>query len=179
MITRIVGLGNDLLSDDAVGLEVARLVRQKLGHRDDIEFRESPVGGLRVLDDLLGCDRVVLLDAVVSSRLAPGTVGVWRWDEEAETFVPYNEWGVTLPLDDDRCLGRRYHSTHDTDVASSLGLARKLGLPVPSSAFLVGVVVREVFEFGIGLDPAVATGRDRAAELVIRALVAERQRVPA
>lgn len=179
MITRIVGLGNDLLSDDAVGLEIARLVRQRLGHRDDIEFRESPVGGLRVLDDLLGCDRLVLLDAVVSSRLAPGAIGVWRWDEAAETFVPYDEWGVTLPLDDVRCLGRRYHSTHDTDVASTLGLAKRLGLPVPVSAFLVGVVVREVFEFGVGLDPAVAAGRDRAAELVVRALAAERQEATA
>ena len=179
MITRIVGLGNELLSDDAVGLEVNRLVKQRLGHLKDVEFRESPVGGLRVLDDLLGCDRVVLLDAVVCSRLKPGEVGVWQWDEASETFVPYSGWGVTLPLDDNRCLGRHYHSTHDTDVASALSLARKLGLPVPSSAFLVGVVVREVFEFGIGLDPAVAAGRDRAAEIVVRALAAEQQRVPA
>lgn len=179
MITRIVGLGNDLLSDDAVGLEVARIVRERLGHREDIEFRESPVGGLRVLDDLLGCDRVVLLDAVVSSRHSPGDVGVWRWDKETETFVPYDEWGITLPLEDGRCLGRRYHSTHDTDVASTLGMAKRLGLAVPDSAFLVGVVVREVFEFGIGLDPAVAKGRDRAAAIVIRALTKELRTVPA
>ena len=179
MKTRIVGLGNDLLSDDAVGLEVARLVRDRIGHREDIEFRESPVGGLRLLDDLLECDRVLLLDAVVCSRLQPGTVGAWRWDAQSEDFVPYDEWGVTLPLDDDRCLGRRFHSTHDTDVASSLGLAKRLGLPVPRSAFLVGVVVREVFEFGIGLDPAVARGRDRAVELVCRALTSELQAVPA
>jgi len=45
--TLIIGLGNPLLRDDAVGLQVARRVRAALAGRDDAEVVEESCGGLR------------------------------------------------------------------------------------------------------------------------------------
>ena len=41
MRTLVLGLGNPLLTDDAVGLLVARALRSRLGNRSDVEVDEG------------------------------------------------------------------------------------------------------------------------------------------
>jgi len=67
--TLIIGLGNSLLRDDAVGLRVARQVRAALSGREDIEVAEEACGGLRLMERMIGFDRVIVVDAM---RSGPG-----------------------------------------------------------------------------------------------------------
>ena len=71
--TLIIGLGNSLLRDDAVGLRVASQVRAALGGREDVEVVEEACGGLRLMERMVGFDRAILIDAIRSGR-PPGTV---------------------------------------------------------------------------------------------------------
>ncbi|HOS44477.1 MAG TPA: hypothetical protein PK794_12355, partial [Armatimonadota bacterium] len=57
----ILGLGNDIISDDAAGLLVARMVREELAGVADVV--ESSLSGLALLELLLGYARVVIVDA--------------------------------------------------------------------------------------------------------------------
>ena len=68
----IIGIGNTLVGDDAVGLEAARrLADQPLPGGVRVLALESP--GLHLIDCLAGAERAILLDAVVGSG-PPGTV---------------------------------------------------------------------------------------------------------
>ncbi|MBI5828855.1 MAG: hypothetical protein HZB20_04795 [Chloroflexi bacterium] len=64
MKTLILGLGNPILGDDALGLRVAALVRQRLPPGSAIEVDEEYWGGLRLMERLVGYDKAILIDAI-------------------------------------------------------------------------------------------------------------------
>ena len=69
--TLVLGLGNDILSDDGVGLQVARRVGELIGDRADVA--EASVATIDLLPLMSGYDRVVIIDAFLSPDLPPGT----------------------------------------------------------------------------------------------------------
>ncbi len=56
-------MGNPILSDDGLGLVVARRLRE-LPMPPDVEVAESEVGGLRLLELVRGFTKVVIIDAL-------------------------------------------------------------------------------------------------------------------
>jgi hydrogenase maturation protease len=68
----ILGLGNELLSDDAVGILAARVLKERLGDKADVV--ESSLSGMALLDLLVGYERAILIDAVKTGRTPPGTI---------------------------------------------------------------------------------------------------------
>ena len=69
----VIGLGNEYLSDDGAGIGVLREVRRRLGEGAAV-FEELSIGGLPLLDYIVGFDRCVIIDAVVSGEHPPGTL---------------------------------------------------------------------------------------------------------
>lgn len=68
---RVLGLGNDLLADDAFGIEVARRVRRAL---PDVEAIESSEAGLALLDHISGARRLIIVDTIRTGGAPPGTL---------------------------------------------------------------------------------------------------------
>ena len=73
----VLGLGNDILSDNAVGLNVAREIRRRLRDADGIEVQETSEMGLALLDYIVGFENLVLVDAVQTGQAAPGFLHQW------------------------------------------------------------------------------------------------------
>ncbi len=67
----ILGLGNDILTDDAIGLRVVDTLEQSF--RGMFDFRKSTLGGLDILEMIKGYDHVVLIDAIRTGG-EPGSV---------------------------------------------------------------------------------------------------------
>jgi hydrogenase maturation protease len=139
--TLVLGLGNPLRGDDAIGLRVAEEVRR----------RELPVdvdvdsgGGLRVMERLVGYDRAVLVDAMISGG-APGTVR--RLDAEA-------------------LRTQHTSSSHEVSLATALTLARRLGLSVPPQVPVVAVEIAPALEFREELSPEVQAALPAAVRAV-------------
>ena len=133
MTTCVVGVGNELRGDDAVGLEVVR----QLGLAPDgparvVECEGEPVG---MLDAWEGCDRAILVDAIQSGA-EPGTVR--RLEAHAGPLPPE--------------LQRA--STHLLGVADAVELARALGR-LPEQTIVYGIEA-ESFATGAALSSAVA-----------------------
>ena len=146
MRTLVVGLGNPILGDDAVGLRLARdFVRRRsarpasappLGdrwpaegalHRGDDAvdvIEDCPAYGLDVLELLAGYDRLVLFDAMVTGQATPGS---WR-RFTATALQPT----------------RHLRSLHDANLATALELGRRLGLGLPPD--------HEVHVFAVEID---------------------------
>jgi hydrogenase maturation protease len=146
----VIGLGNPLLRDDAVGLRVARQVRAALGDREDIEVVEESCGGLRLMERMVGFDRAILIDAIRSGR-PPGT--------------------VTL-LDPREMHTQHSASAHDVDLPTALALGRHAGarLPADDQVCVIAVEAEEVETFGYEMTPAVEAAVPRAAARVLAAL---------
>lgn len=66
--TLILGVGNDLLGDDAVGLLVAEALAA-----EGLPVSTSVRSGLALLDEIVGARRVLLLDSQVTGR-PPGEI---------------------------------------------------------------------------------------------------------
>ena len=68
----LLALGNDLLSDDAIGLHVVREVRRRLAGRAGVDIRETVEMGPALLDFIVGYQTVVIVDAVQTRQAPPG-----------------------------------------------------------------------------------------------------------
>ncbi|MCD8539345.1 MAG: hydrogenase maturation protease [Leadbetterella sp.] len=72
--TAVMGFGNPCRSDDGVGIFVIEEIKQRLGERDDISIFDMGTSAFEVLFGLQGHDKILIVDAVVNSGDAPGTV---------------------------------------------------------------------------------------------------------
>lgn len=157
--TLVIGLGNPILGDDGVGWRVVdalerRLVRARLDRlaAGEVELDHLAVGGLRLMERLVGYDRVVLVDAVLASD-RPGTI-------------------TTAPLAE---IVSRLHghldSAHDATLVEAISAGRALGAHLPDEVTVVGVAVERVDEFGERLSPAVTAAVAPAVEAILAVLV--------
>ena len=147
----LLGLGNDILSDDAVGLKVARAIQPRLSKSDGIEVRETCEMGLALLDYIVGFDRLVLVDAMQTGRMPPGFLH--EFDSDDLRVLPAV-------------------SPHFLGIGEMLALGRKLGLPVPRRVKVFAVEVQDPFTVGTSMTPAL---QQALAAVVARVLAATRR----
>jgi len=140
----VLGLGNPILGDDALGWHVARALAAEVDP-EVVEVDCQTLGGLALMERVAGYRDVLLLDAVVSGA-PPGTV-------------------LSLPARD---LGARLscHAAcaHDLTLTAALDLGRALGLALPSRLWLVGVEARPRFEFSERISDEIAHALPRAID---------------
>jgi len=148
MRTLVLGVGNSILSDDAIGLVVARRLEKRYGEREDTDFGYNEEAGFTLLEESLGYDRLVVVDSILTGS-APGTVH-------------------RLDLSD---LGRSIHSNspHGMNLATVIALGRAQGMDVPDDVRIYAVEVIDTLTFGEELTPELA---DRVDE-VVREIAAE------
>lgn len=150
MRTLLLGMGNPILADDAVGVRLARDLAAELRGVPDLDVvEECSAGGLNLLEVLEGYDRAVVVDSI---RTRGGTPGAWyRFDLEA--------------------LRDTLHLTniHDVNFATALELGRRLGLALPREIHVFAVEVEENRTFSERLSPAL----ERTYPETARAILAE------
>jgi hydrogenase maturation protease len=147
----IVGIGNELLGDEGVGVHVARALialRSAAGNRFDA--LEAGTSLFDAVPEMSRYERVVLIDAMHGGG-GPGTL--YRLNEAAR-LADGSDPGPPLSL-------------HDWSAADTLRAARTLGL-APRHLTLIGVEPASV-AMGTELSPPVR----RAAERVVMLLLAE------
>ena len=69
----ILGVGNPILGDDGVGPAVARRLHHSLP-AGTADLVDAPLGGLELLELMVGYQRVILIDALFDPTGAVGTV---------------------------------------------------------------------------------------------------------
>ncbi|NOX60825.1 MAG: hydrogenase maturation protease [Chloroflexi bacterium] len=153
--TLIIGLGNPILTDDGVGVQVARAVEDALPPhlRDEVRVTEAAVGGLRLMEMMAGYRRVILIDAM----LGPDPAGTLR--------------RLTLPELETISPTQHSASAHDASLITALEAGRRMGLPLPDDIVIYAIAAENVVDFGEQPTPAVAQAIPRAVEAVINEIV--------
>ena len=139
MKTLILGLGNPILTDDGVGVLVAEEVRSRLPEDTAVDITEVSVGGLTLMETMIGYDRVILVDAFLRLDGCPGKVH-------------------KMTLDDLKSISPTQHSasSHDASLVTALETGRRMGLPLPEDITIFAIEVENVMDFSDQPTPAVA-----------------------
>ena len=122
----IIGLGNEMLSDDGLGLRVVRELRKRLMDHS-AEFVELSVGGLQLFDYLIGTDEYIIVDAI-----ATGT-------QPAGTMLRFVQTPDHEPV--------KLTSSHQIDLGQILGLAKFMGADLPRRLTVYGIEAEDITTF--------------------------------
>jgi hydrogenase maturation protease len=142
----ILGLGNELMSDDAAGLVLARIVYDMLPE-GTAHLVLADLAGLSLMHALEGYDRVIIIDTIESSDYAPG---------ECLRTAP---GGI---LESRRMLGQ-----HDTSLSEALHIGSELNLKLPHYIIAYLIVGADTHKFSDKLSPAVERTLPEAARRII------------
>ncbi|MFK7814616.1 MAG: hydrogenase maturation protease [Maribacter sp.] len=74
MKTAIMGFGNPVRSDDAIGIYVIEQLREKLPNPENISIFDMGTAAFEVLFGLKGHDKIILVDGVLNSNEPVGTL---------------------------------------------------------------------------------------------------------
>lgn len=144
---RLLGLGNDILADDAFGIRVAEEARRRFGAAVDVVSTSD--AGFHLIDHLVGTSRLVLVDTVLTGTASPGTIRMWNEDE-------------TRPVPGG--------SPHSVGFFEVLAVARRLDLPVPKEIVIITVEAADCTTVGGAMHPDVEAAVPLVVELVGQAL---------
>jgi hydrogenase maturation protease len=147
----LLGLGNDILTDDAIGLNVVRRLRESLAGDDRIDVRETMEMGLALLDFIVGYRAVVIVDSIQTGQAPAGTI------HELDAAGLKNITGRT---------------PHFLGVGETLALGRQLGLPVPGCVKIIAIEVEDPFTLSTQMTPVLQNALPGVAERVAAALLA-------
>jgi hydrogenase maturation protease len=139
---RVLGLGNDLLADDAFGIRVACGLRSRFNAAAEVITSSS--AGFHLLDDILGATRLLVVDTIQTGQAPPGTIGI---------------------LTEDRVRLLPGGSPHFVGLFDVLGVARKLGLAAPSEVAIIAVEAADCLTVGGRMHPAVEAAIGPAVDL--------------
>ncbi|UCF67729.1 MAG: hydrogenase maturation protease [Acidobacteriota bacterium] len=153
MKTLVIGLGNPLLCDDGVGWHVTRELRPLVEQREDVDVVDLCVGGLRLMEQMIGYDRVIIIDAMRTGA-RPGTVRCLTAD--------------AIPT-------QHSASAHDVNLPTALELGHRLGADLPGrqNILLVAIEAADVETFAEHCTPSVAAAVPQAVAAVGSALERE------
>lgn len=116
----ILGIGNQIRADDAIGIFVAKRLGELISDRVDVKY--TSLAGLSLLQLMEGYNRVVLIDSISTKDGRPGTVYRLGKDDFKACFDPY--------------------SSHQLGLGMAVELAQKLGIMFPQELIIYAVEVK-------------------------------------
>jgi len=139
----IVGLGNELMGDDGVGIAAARRLRADNTVRADII--DCNLSGVSLIDVLSGYSKVIFIDAIRTKENSIGDL-------------------VELNLEDFRSIPSV--SPHHTGLPELVDISRKLGIDFPDEIRIIGVEIEDRHELGTNLSEPIEKAMDGLLEKV-------------
>ena len=131
-VVRVLGLGNEILADDAFGILAAREAERRFQGR--IEVAHSSAASFDLLDHLLGASRLLVVDTIVTGRAKPGAISIFP---------------------EGRIQPAPGGSPHFLGLFEVLAVGRKLHLKVPKETIAIAVEAADCTTVGGAMHPDV------------------------
>lgn len=145
MKTLVLGLGNTILCDDGIGIHVAEEIRKRCRHTDVID---ASAAGFRVIDEIVGYDRLILIDSIQTGKAEAGTLHC----------LPYGQFSRTL----------HHTSPHDISLFAAFAIMKNHGEKLPEQIKIYAVEALDNNTFSEHCTPRVAARIPEIAEEIIR-----------
>ena len=154
----LLGLGNDILTDDGVGLHIVREIRNRLNGRDDIDVIDTCEMGLSLLDMIVDYTDLVLVDAVQTRQSPPGTI----------QEITLGDMKI-LPL----------MAPHFFGIGEIMAMGRQLGMNVPVRVRIFAVEAGDPFTVNTRMTPPLELAMPHLVQTVMDAVLATAEPVAA
>ena len=79
----VMGLGNTILSDDGVGIRIAHQIKK---HLPDVDVIEASAAGFRVIDEIVGYEKLIIIDSIITGKAEPGSLLRFKLDDFNHTL---------------------------------------------------------------------------------------------
>ena len=148
MKSLIVGLGNPIMGDDAIGCRCAEAIEAALSPREleTVEVIQFFRGGISLMERLIGYDRVLIIDSITGSGMKLGAVKKLTLDEIPSYTV---------------------NSPHDGSLKNALEFGRQMGVVLPAKVDILAVEIEPKFEFSDQLSAPVEAGMPHLLQLAL------------
>ena len=144
MSTLVLGIGNPILSDDGVGIEVARLLKEQV---PGITAEETNEAAIALLDLIVGYDKLIIIDSIKTGQGKPGEL----------YKLSLEDFGANMD----------FASLHGMDIATAFEVGERLGCPMPRSVSIYAVEVKDNSTFAERCTPEVADSIPLAVKQII------------
>ncbi len=125
MQTIILGLGNPILTDDAVGIKIAQKLKEE---NPKLEVIETSEAGIALLDLITGYDKLIIIDSIKNEQGKPGEL-------------------YKLGLEDLK-PAKDFLSSHGIGIATAFELGKGLGYKMPKFVSIYAVEIKDNTTFG-------------------------------
>ena len=133
----VLGMGNPLLSDDSIGLRVVECAERTLRARSlRSAFKKNYSGGIDLLYDLVGYDKAIIVDSLVTGKAPPGYC---------------HEFSLAT-IDDavqEHCV-----FAHGISMATVFRIGEQCGYHMPAETVILAVESSDITTFSEQLTPA-------------------------
>lgn len=130
----ILGLGNEILSDDAIGPKLVRRIKEELSF-SNTKFHTAVIGGMEMIELIKGFDRVIIIDSIKTKDGSTGSVYHFTPEDFLETL--------------------HLSSFHDLSFTDALKLADKLDYALPKHIDIIAIEIVEDLEFSDQFSPPI------------------------
>jgi len=144
MSTLVLGIGNPILSDDGVGIEVARLLKEQV---PGITAEETNEATIALLDLIVGYDKLIIIDSIKTGQGKPGEL----------YKLSLEDFGANMD----------FASLHGMDIATAFEVGESLGCQMPRSVSIYAVEVKDNSTFAERCTPEVADSIPLAVKQII------------
>jgi hydrogenase maturation protease len=153
MKTIIIGLGNPILGDDGIGWKVSEEIKKSdIFKSTSIEVDCLAVGGLTLMERMVGFQRAILVDALQTGKYPPGTVVKLRLED-----VPEKRAGHIA-------------SAHDVNLKVAIQLGREMGAQLPEEIYIVGIEAQRVYDISEEISPLIRSAIPYAIQYICELL---------
>jgi hydrogenase maturation protease len=146
MKQKIIGIGNDFRSDDAVGLLVARKLKELY---PDFDIIESDGNGVDLLSIFQEYDKVIIIDAAIADN--PEDVGQIK---EIKVTPDFNFSDLKI------------YSSHSFSLLEALKMGKQLSI-LPEELYLY-LILSKNFSFGQEISEAVKKASEKILDIIIK-----------
>ena len=133
MNTLVLGIGNPILTDDAVGIKIARELEEL---KPGLTVEHTDEAAIALLDLIMDYDKLIIIDSIKTGKGKPGEL----YKLGLEDFKPNMD----------------YISSHGMDIATAFEVGRTLGCDMPRTVSIYAVEVKDNTNFNEQCTPEVA-----------------------
>lgn len=145
MKTIVLGLGNPILSDDGVGIRIAKEIGEKC---KDVDVAEASAAGFRIIDEIIGYDKLIIVDSIKTDKAKPGTLYKFA----------LNDFEKTLHIS----------SPHDISLFDAFEIVKKQNVKLPSQIEIYAIEVEDTSTFSERCTDDVEAVIPHAAKRIIK-----------
>lgn len=145
----VIGMGNDIMGDDAAGLAAARRLEEKLNPGGGIDFCLISSAGFVLMDIMEGYEKVLVLDSMLSDGGSTGSI---------------------RELENTELMGKYSGSPHYTGLPEIIELAKRLAMDFPDElkALVIGINEKGILRKGLSnaIEEKIPTFTEKAAQII-------------